>query len=221
MNFYYDGIDPNEIEKLHNKGILSGVTTNLTLINNERKKTGKSRLEIINPIKKLVNLYGLPLSIQLEKNKVNEMILEGLQLSKEYKNVDNLYIKVPVDFDKLEVIRELSINKINVNATCITAWPQAQAAALAGARIVSFFWGKMSDQGIDPYSQVKNFYDWRRTYSGLNVKILVGSIRQTSSIYSAFSAGSDIVTTNYLNWHKYIDQLLSSEANSIFQETNL
>lgn len=221
MSLYYDGIDSNEIKVLSTKGILRGITTNLTLINNQKKVLNKTRVEILEPLIELAVKYDIPISVQLEKNSVSEMIEEASQLKSTYKHVPKLYLKVPVDFEKLEVISKLSNEKILVNATAITAWPQAQLAAEAGASIVSFFWGKMSDQGIDPYDHVYKFTKWKNDNNFANVITLVGSIRQVSTMYSAFDAGANIVTTSLINIKKFVDQLTSMDANNIFQQTNI
>jgi transaldolase len=221
MSIYYDGINTEEIESLYKKGILRGITTNLTLINAQKLVQNKNRIEIFKPLAELAVNYDIPISIQLETNLVSEMIEEAKFLKHTFKYVPKLYIKVPVDFDKLEVIRVLNQNEILANATCITSWPQAQLAAEAGASIVSFFWGKMSDQGINPYDHVYRFTKWKKENDLNHVITLVGSIRQVSTMYSAFEAGANIVTTNLPNIKKFADQLLSMEANNIFQQTNI
>jgi len=220
MSFYYDGISTDEISGLYNRGVLRGITTNLTLINNEKKKQNVTRSEILRPIVNLAVQFDVPVSIQLESDSISEMISEGEALFKEFIDAKKLYIKVPVDFGKLQVINKLSSLGIKVNATCVTSFSQAQMACEAGASIVSFFWGKMSDQGLDPFNHVSKFRDWKNSSGYHSVLILVGSIRQTSSISSAFEAGANVVTTSYLNWNNYSDQLLSSVANKIFQDTN-
>jgi len=220
MSFFYDGISEVEIESLFAKGILKGVTTNLTLINNKRRVSGLTRLEILNPLIKLVNKYGIPISIQLEANSISKMVDETHHLMNKIDNSGEVYFKVPVDFEKLEVIKALANQNIRVNATCITSQTQAQMAAEAGAKIVSFFWGKMSDQAIDPFLEISNFNLWKLKRNLVHVTTLVGSVRQISTIPSAFNAGADVVTTSYLNLQKVADQLLSLEANRVFQETN-
>ena len=221
MSIYYDGIDSLEIDNLRSKGILRGITTNLTLVNNQKRVQNKSRVEILEPIVKQAVEYDIPISIQLENNLVPEMIKEAIDLKDFYKHVKKLYLKVPIDFDKLAVISKLSSEKILVNATCITAWPQAQIAVEAGATIVSFFWGKMSDQGINPYDHVQKFTKWKNENDLDHVITLVGSIRQVSTMYSAYEAGANVVTTSLANIKKFVDQLTSIEANSLFQQTNI
>jgi transaldolase len=68
MSIYYDGIDSLEIDTLRSKGILRGITTNLTLVNNQKRVQNKSRVEILEPIVKQAVEYDIPISIQLENN---------------------------------------------------------------------------------------------------------------------------------------------------------
>jgi len=221
MSFFYDGISEAEIKSLYSKGILRGLTTNLTLINNAKRVSGLTRLEILNPLIELSIQYCIPISIQLEANSISKMVDEVHHLMTQIDNSGEVYFKVPVDFEKLEVIKLLADQNIRINATCITSQTQAQMAAEAGAKIISFFWGKMSDQAIDPFLEISNFNSWKLRKNLGQVTTLVGSIRQISTISAAFNAGADVVTTSYSNLQKVADQLLSLEANRVFQETNL
>ena len=221
MSIFYDGVNTSEIEVLYRKGILRGITTNLTLINKEKLDRNKTRVEIIEPIAALATAYEIPISIQLESNSVSEMIEEAHSLKETFQRVPKLFIKVPVDFDKLEVINTLSESGILINATCITARSQAQLAVEAGSTIVSFFWGKMSDQGINPYDHVYRFTKWKKEKDFNHIVTLVGSVRQVSTMYSAYDAGANVVTTSFSNIKKFTDQLLSTDANNFFQQTNV
>ena len=57
----------------------------------------------------------------------------------------------------LYAIKYLSVEEeVNVNATCITSFLQASIACSSGAKILSYFWGKMTDEGIDPVDHVSS-----------------------------------------------------------------
>ena len=222
MAFFYDGIDIAELCELSEAGVISGVTTNLTLVNGKRMAEGVSRHSVLAPLMQHCRESGIPISVQVEANEPQKIFEEARVLHEEYSDTNQLLIKVPVNFENLSAISKATKAGIAINATCITSNIQAQLATLSGARIVSFFWGKMSDQGIDPFQHVLNFDAWRRR-EGLETttKILVGSVRQPASIESAFVAGADIVTTSKDNIRKLANQLMSDEANRLFQETNL
>lgn len=222
MAFYYDGINLSELSELYATGVVSGVTTNLTLINGEKKNKGATRKSILEPLMAFCEQHNLPISVQVEANVPTAIIEEAKSLTTEYSSTNKLLVKVPVNFANLCAISKCSDLGFDINATCITSFTQAKLATLSGARIVSFFWGKMSDQGIDPYKHVKNYDTWRRKEGLENkTKILVGSVRQPASIESAFFAGADVVTTSKSNIVKLANQLMADEANRLFQETNL
>lgn len=222
MAFYYDGINPYELIELLDTGVISGVTTNLTLVNGKRKDEGISRIEALEPIMKVCQDHNLKISLQVDTNTHKEILEEAISLFELYKGSNRIMIKIPVNFENLKAISACSHHGIEVNATCITSFMQAKLATLAGAKIVSFFWGKMSDQGIDPYLLIEQYFNWR-SREGLadTTKILVGSVRQPASIHSAYVAGADIVTTSRDNIAKLANQLMSDEANRLFQETVL
>jgi hypothetical protein len=72
--FFYDGIDHLEITDLINKGIIEGVTTNLTIVNERKKFLNKSRNEILENFIDDICKFGVPLSIQVESNTCDEII---------------------------------------------------------------------------------------------------------------------------------------------------
>jgi transaldolase len=93
-------------------------------------------------------------------------------------------------------------------------------ATLSGAKIVSFFWGKMYDQGINPAEHVSRYVSWAQSAGLADMPlVLVGSVRQIGSIEAAFIAGADVVTTSYDNLKKIGNQLASEHANQAFQNS--
>ena len=146
---------------------------------------------------------------------------EAKQLATLAKDSNRFFVKVPVNFANLKVIRNLTNSGIKINATCVTSHMQGRLAAVSGAKIVSFFWGKMSDQGINPFEHVQNYSNWADSYfKSDNPILLVGSVRQLGSIESAYLAGANVVTTSYVNIRNLANQLTSDKSASLFYETN-
>ena len=218
--FFYDGLNPDDVETLALKGIISGLTTNLTLVSAARKLHNKSSESVRTDFVESIKRFKLRLSLQVESNRVDKMILEGKQLQESYGDKVDLYVKIPVNFNNLNVINSLTNSGIKVNATCVTSFLQGKMSALSGAKVISFFWGKMYDQGIDPFRQVNQFKNWVEENSlGQRLTILVGSVRQIGSIEAAFLAGTDVVTTSKENLEKIANQLASDQANQAFQNS--
>ena len=218
--FYYDGIDHLEITDLINKGIIEGVTTNLTIVNERKKVLNKSRNDILENFIDDICKFGVPLSIQVESNTCNEIIAEAKTLNKLFANKIDLLIKIPINFENLAAIKSCTDSGIKINATCVTSFLQAKMATLSGAKIVSFFWGKMYDQGINPAEHVSRYVSWAQSAGLAEIPlVLVGSVRQIGSIEAAFIAGADVVTTSYDNLKKIGNQLASEHANQAFQNS--
>jgi transaldolase len=217
MSIWYDGVQINELNTLFRRGIIKGVTTNLTMVNNSRRSTGRSRVEVLTDIAEFCAVHGLPLSVQVEKSSVGEIVVEAGWLKRAFPN-NLLHVKIPVNSERLEAIHKLTAASISVNATCVTSCLQAIVAAEAGASIISFFVGKMSDQNIDPWKCISDFRDYidRRN---LDAKILCGSFRQTEMIKLALTSGSDVVTVPFDLIIKCGNQLQSDEATSIFESS--
>ena len=107
--------------------------------------------------------------------------------------------------------------EININATCITSFLQASIALSSGASILSFFWGKMSDEGLDPSDHVESLKEYI-IQNNSNAKILCGSIRQSRVIHEAFLSGTDILTMPFGYFSKISERRKSDEATEIFDE---
>ncbi len=218
--FYYDGINQGEIDDLFSKGLISGVTTNLTLVNSAKKSTGNSRDHIVENLIEGIKNYHLPLSVQVESNNLKDIIAETKDLHSKFASEIDLFVKIPANFENLSAIKQCSDLGIKINATCVSSFMQAKMCALSGAKIVSFFWGKMYDQGINPSDHVMNFRLWiDKNFQQNKPDLLVGSVRQIGSIESAFLSGADIVTTSWANFQKIGNQFVADQSNAAFQES--
>jgi TalC/MipB family fructose-6-phosphate aldolase len=222
MKIYYDGASSSELEEVLKLGIISGVTTNLSFCKKEMNKTGQDYLDLLSKIQKIILKYNqkkLSYSVQATSIKPEAIVDEAVELYKNLSHDIDLKIKVPLCYENFKAIDKLIHKKIKVNATCVTSFLQGLAAANIGCSYVSFFWGKMTDEDIDPkriISDLKNILI--KNSLEKNCKILVGSIRQTKVIREAFVAGADIVTIQNDHFLKFLDQKKSDEANSLFQK---
>ena len=130
-------------------------------------------------IKKIVDLCknynnGVPLSVEVFSMNPDEMINQAKEIIKEL-DYDKLNIKVPVGFEELRVIKELSQQNVKVNCTCCFTATQMQLAALAGARYVSLFYNRLYDASGDPLKtlkRVRTFIDNNKHRTKINFFIL-------------------------------------------------
>ncbi len=189
MKIFLDTANLEEIEKGLKQGILSGITTNPSLIAKEPKA------DFLAHVKKIVELcqkyqQEIPLSIEVFQTEPEKMIQQAKNFVSAL-GYDNLTIKIPIGWSELEVIRELSKVGIKVNCTCGFNEAQAILAAKAGARYFSLFCGRMKDIGVDPFKVIKNT---RQLLEGTDTEIIIGSIRHMQDVVDSFLAGAHIVT---------------------------
>ena len=222
MKYFYDGADPEELKEILNKGIISGITTNINfVVNYASKKSFSSYFDAIFPLYELACSTNkcLPFSIQAVGSSCEELISSAMKIKSKFNDGIKLYIKIPVNYNNLYAINYLANREnININATCITSFLQATTACSSGASILSFFWGKMTDEGIDPIDHIASLKKYI-TANNYNSKILCGSIRQTRVIHEAFMSGADILTLPYDNFLKMAQRKKSDEAANIFDES--
>ena len=218
MELFYDGASIAEVDKLLERGLIRGITTNLSFCSREMGKTGLSYLELLEGLVRFADLKNLPISIQTTKRGTDEIINEVRTMNSKFKSKSKIYFKIPQNFENLRAMHVLKEDGIRINATCVMSSNQGVTALQAGAEIISFFWGKMEDEGIDSYSQVTLFKKVlnENRVSFPDAKVLVGSIRQPSQIIQGFAAGADIVTTQLSNFVKLAENAQSSWAEHLF-----
>ena len=221
MKIYFDGASTKELDEILSLGIISGVTTNLSFCKKQMDITGQDYISLLQDIKKRILDYKkkLSYSVQVTADKNLDIVNEALILNEKISDKIDLKIKVPVSYENFKAIDRLVSKNVKINATCVTSFLQGLAAANAGCSYVSFFWGKMTDEDIDPKRIVSEFKNLLIKNSLTdNCQILVGSIRQTKVIREAFVAGADIVTIQNDSFAKFMSQQKSNEANLLFQK---
>ena len=189
MKLFLDTANLEEIEKGLKQGILSGITTNPSLIAKEPKADYLAHIKQITDLCRKYN-QEIPLSIEVFQVEPEKMIEQAKDFVSQL-NYSNLVIKIPIGWPELRVIKELSKNNIKVNCTCGFDEAQAILAANAGARYFSFFCGRMKDAGINPFEVIKRA---RQLFEGTDTEIIIGSIRHMEDVVNSFLAGAHIVT---------------------------
>ena len=143
MKLFLDTANLADIEMALQKGFITGITTNPSLMAKEPKGN------YINHMKKIVELidkYSNPISLSVEvfAQDKEEIIIQAEELIGEIQ-YENLSIKVPIGWEELEAIYRLSIEGISVNCTCIFSEAQCMLATNAGARYISIFGNRVKE----------------------------------------------------------------------------
>lgn len=183
MDFFIDSADVTEIEAWAQTGLLSGVTTNPSLI----AKSGKPFMETMAQICALVE--G-PVSAEVTLPEEEGMIAEAHVLRE---IAENIVIKVPLTKPGLNACYKLVRLGIPVNVTLCFSGAQALLAANAGATFISPFIGRLDDVGACGVSLIKSI---REIYEkgGYETAILAASIRNAAHVEAAAKAGADVAT---------------------------
>ena len=186
MEIFIDTANVEEIYKSSELGIISGVTTNPSLI----AKEGRSIEEVI---KEITEIVDGPISAEVIGLESELMIKEGKELAKISKNI---VIKIPMTLEGLKAVSKLSKEGIKTNVTLVFSANQALMAARAGATYVSPFVGRLDDIGhdgielVDEINQIFQYYD-------IETRIIAASIRHPLHVIQAAKAGADIATIPY------------------------
>ena len=185
MKLFLDTAIIKEIDERLESGVISGITTNPTLI----KKSGKDPDDIYADLIKDIGVKDL--SIEVDGHDAETLILNGIQYGKLYPH--EATIKLPCTPEGIKACKTLSFMGIRVNMTLVFSVSQAILCALAGATYVSPFVGRLDDNGHDGIGLIRDIakvFCHNRT----DCKILAASIRDAATVGRAFAAGAHICT---------------------------
>jgi transaldolase len=185
MQIYLDTANINEIREAASWGILSGVTTNPTLIGKEKGADFKST------ISEIATLVDGPISAETVSLDAEGMIKEGHEYAQWHPNV---IIKVPSTTAGLRAVSELAKDGIRTNVTLCFNAAQALLAARAGAFIISPFVGRVDDIGVEGMQLIREIVQIYRNDPAIKTMVLSASIRHPRHIIDSALAGADIAT---------------------------
>lgn len=199
IELYADGAVISDMVDAKNKGIVSGFTTNPSLM----KKAGIT--DYVSFAKEVLeNVSDMPISFEVFSDDFETMEKEAKKIGSLGNNV---FVKIPITNTKGEssvpLIKKLSEEGISVNVTAILTLEQIEEVVPAFAKntnnIVSVFAGRIADTGVDPMSMMEQAVKIVKN-SGV-AKLLWASTREVLNIKQAESIGVDIITvpTSVLN----------------------
>ncbi len=183
MKIFVDTANVEEIKRANNMGVISGVTTNPSLI----AKEGRDFKKVV---KEITEIVDGPISAEVISLDSIGMLEEAEELVKIHKNI---VIKLPMTEEGLKACKELTKRNIKTNVTLIFTSSQALLAARAGATFVSPFLGRLDDIGVDGISLIEEV---ATIFNKHNIKseIIAASIRNPLHAKEAAKAGAHIGT---------------------------
>ena len=185
MKLFLDSAIIKDIDSRLNSGVISGVTTNPTLI----KKSGREPDDVYADL--IQDLGVEDVSIEVNGQFADQLIENGIQYGKLWQ--DQATIKLPCTPEGIRACKTLSFMGIRTNMTLVFSVSQAILCALAGATYVSPFVGRLDDNGHDGINLIREIakvFCHNRT----DTKILAASIRDAATVGKAFQAGAHICT---------------------------
>ena len=215
MEIFLDTARIEEIREAAKLGVISGVTTNPSLM----MRAGRSDYQEVT--QEICYIVQGPVSAEVTALEADEMVAQALEIAQWSPHV---VIKIPVTAEGLKAMStvfELEVDPdsicqgcawrgqcdtdpdfahdlaltwgIRTNATLVFSVNQALLAALAGAAFVSIFVGRLDDAGNDGMGVVADTVEIFETY-GLDAQIIAASIRHPMHIVEAALLGSDVAT---------------------------
>jgi transaldolase len=185
MQIYLDTANIGEIREAASWGILSGVTTNPTLMAKEKGADFKATIQ------EIAELVDGPISAETVSLDGDGMVREGHEYAQWHPNV---IIKVPSTPEGLKAVSRLAKDGIRTNVTLCFNATQALFAARAGAFIISPFIGRVDDTGIDGMDLIREIVGIYRNDPEIKTMVLAASIRHPRHIIDSALAGAHIAT---------------------------
>jgi len=190
ISIYYDGSNELEILSYNNTNIISGFTTNPSLM---RQAGVVEYSEFIQSVTKYVK--DKPISFEVCADDIDEMYRQAKIIASYGKNI---YVKIPVVNTKNQstknLIKKLLDDNVMINITAVMTQNQIESLLPYIQNttnvIVSIFAGRMCDTGYHPKSITK----FAKENLPQNAKILWASTREVYNIYEASELGYDIIT---------------------------
>lgn len=183
MKIFIDTANVEEIREAASWGVLSGVTTNPSLI----AKEGRDFKTVV---KEITEIVDGSISAEVLSDDAEGMIEEAHDLCQIHPNIT---IKIPMTEEGLKAVSVLSREGIRTNVTLVFSANQALLAARAGASYVSPFVGRLDDIGSDGIILIKDIAEIFAIFD-IETEIIAASIRTPMNVLECAKAGADIST---------------------------
>jgi transaldolase len=188
MELYVDSANITHIRHAASLGIISGVTTNPSLLAKE-----DPNVDVKDRILEIHALVGGHLSVEVIATDTEGMLREAHDILSWFPDA---VIKIPMIPAGLSAVNQLYKEEIPTNVTLVFSPTQAIAAANAGAAYVSVFMGRLDDIAIDSNAVLEEICEiW--DVQGFESEIISASIRHPIHITQSAKAGADIATVPY------------------------
>jgi transaldolase len=192
VKLFQDGADLNSMIAARSRGLVSGYTTNPTLM----RKAGISDYKAFAQ-QVIAAIPDMPISFEVFSDDFETMEREAREIASWG---GDTYVKIPITNTKSEsagpLISKLSKEGFSLNVTAMLTLDQvdtvAAAASPSSRTIVSVFAGRIADTGIDPVPVMTEAV--RRLAHLPKAELLWASPREVLNIAQAEACGCHIIT---------------------------
>ncbi len=201
MRLFLDTADIEEIREINRWGVLSGVTTNPSLVAKEGQDPDVVWKEILETV-------DGDISLETTEPQADAMYEQGLGLAQ---MAPNAVVKVPMTAEGLSAGKRLVDDGIKINVTLVFSPAQAILAAEIGAYIVSPFLGRLDDVGSDGMGMLRAITEIYAV-QGYTTNVLAASLRHPMHVIESALAGADIATMPYDVFTKLVKHPLTDQG---------
>ena len=187
MRIFLDTANIDQVRQAAKLGVISGVTTNPSLVSREGTADYRAAIQ------EICSIVPGPVSAEVLASGTQAMIEQAHRIANWAANV---VIKIPATTEGLEATSALAKDNIKVNFTLCFTLNQALLGALAGATYVSPFVGRLDDASHNGMEVVKDIVDVFRYYQ-LPTQLIAASIRHPQHCLAAAKAGAHIATVPF------------------------
>ncbi len=187
MRIFLDTANISQVRQAARLGVVSGVTTNPSLISKEGMSDYRAA------IREICSIVPGPVSAEVLCSGAQAMIEQAHRIASWAPNV---VIKIPATTEGLEATSALAKDNIKVNLTLCFTLNQALLGALAGAAYVSPFVGRLDDINHDGMEVVRDIVNVFKSYQ-MPTEVIAASIRHPQHCLAAARAGAHIATVPF------------------------
>jgi transaldolase len=187
MRIFLDTANIDEIRQAARLGVISGVTTNPSLVAKEKRADMKA------VVREVSSIVDGPISAEVLSLEPEAMIREARDVSSWSPNV---VVKIPMSASGLEAISVLSKEGVRTNLTLCFSLNQAILGGIVGATYISSFVGRLDDIGHDGMELVADIVKVYEHYK-ISTQVIAASIRHPLHVSAAARAGAHVATVPY------------------------
>lgn len=208
MQIFLDTADYKEIKDRYETGLISGITTNPTLV----RKSGVDYFDFISRLSKDFSFESI--SAEVDGKTADEM----LENARQYISIGSeVTIKLPLTKEGLIACKILTEQGTTTNVTLCFSAAQAALASMSGATYISPFVGRMNDNsvsGVELVRAISGLY----SVQGCTTKILAASLRDVHHVSRCLLYGASVVTLPVGVFDKMYKHVLTDAGLAIFEK---